>query len=139
MSDETPLTDEEAEALLARLSKHYNQPVMPVQRYCQALETWKRKIQEINRGDRQGQGSSYHEHLTRIWTDIRKSNLLYRLIYLGQQMRTEECPDCQGKWGRLDCPQCGGTGWLPEEKDKLTWPQGVQLVELVFEVKTDAD
>lgn len=35
-----PLTDAEAEAMLARLSAHYRMPVMPIARYCAALRTW---------------------------------------------------------------------------------------------------
>ena len=31
--DDEPLTDEQAEAMLARLRKHCRQPVMPIRRY----------------------------------------------------------------------------------------------------------
>ena len=36
----SPLTDAEAEALLARLSAHYHVPVMPITRYCAGLRTY---------------------------------------------------------------------------------------------------
>jgi len=49
---------------------------------------------------------------------IRKSNLLARLIYGGQKLRTQMCPEHKGEWTgpRPDpCPHgCGFTGWLPE-------------------------
>ena len=34
------MTDAEAEAMLAQLSAHYRVPVMPIERYCEALNTW---------------------------------------------------------------------------------------------------
>jgi hypothetical protein len=45
-TDETPLTDEEAEAMLKRLSRHFHEPVMPIKRYCAALEAWAKAMQE---------------------------------------------------------------------------------------------
>lgn len=51
---------------------------------------------------------------------IRKSNLLYRLLYGGEPLRTQPCPEHQGVWSGIgtpdkpDCPHgCGFTGWLP--------------------------
>jgi hypothetical protein len=43
---EERLTDEQAEAMLKRLSKHFKQPVMPVQRYCDKLRAWARCIDQ---------------------------------------------------------------------------------------------
>lgn len=50
---------------------------------------------------------------------IRKSNLLYRLLYKGEALRSSPCPAHKGKWSGLgsfdepDCPHgCGFTGWL---------------------------
>jgi hypothetical protein len=34
------MTDDKAEAMLAKLSRHYGERVAPVGRYCDALETW---------------------------------------------------------------------------------------------------
>ena len=42
MSDE--LSNEEAEALLVKLTKHYRMPVQPIDRYCDALRTWQREM-----------------------------------------------------------------------------------------------
>ncbi len=37
---EPALTEDEAQAMLARLARHYREPVMPISHYCKALETW---------------------------------------------------------------------------------------------------
>lgn len=42
----TPLTDEQANAMLAALSRHFRQPVMPVNRYCEALRTWQTALDD---------------------------------------------------------------------------------------------
>ncbi len=111
------LSDAEAEEMLARLSKHYKQPVMPIKKYCQALETWRiamtKREREDSKNDRQ-------RTLYETWIDIRKSNLLYRLLYLGEPLRTVPCPIHRGRWqgGLEPCTQCQGTGWLPEPAEK---------------------
>lgn len=128
------MTDAEAEAMREQLAKHYGEPVMPVSRYCRALETWAARIEELNRpGYTDRQGSAYWRHLGHILRDIRKSNLLARMIYGGEPLRTRECPVHKGRWTGITentvvpAPEspigfksidakcgCGGTGWLPE-------------------------
>ena len=44
--DETPLTDEEAEAMLKRLARHFHEPVLPIKQYCAALEAWRKAIHD---------------------------------------------------------------------------------------------
>lgn len=56
---------------------------------------------------------------------IAKSNLLHRLIYIGEPLRTKKCPEHQGRWSGCDwnfdedkpvCECTSGlniTGWLP--------------------------
>jgi hypothetical protein len=53
----------------------------------------------------------------------RKSNLLARLIYANQKVRTKKCPEHKGHWSGYysisegPCECCDGldiTGWLPE-------------------------
>lgn len=53
---------------------------------------------------------------------IRKSNLLWRLLYGGEALRERPCPEHQGKWGGIGTPEnpacphgCGFTGWLPNQ------------------------
>lgn len=109
------MTDAEAEALLAQLSAHYRQPVMPVRRYCEAITTWLRAIERS--GAEGGQGAHYHQHLRHIERDISKSNLLARLIYGGETLREVPCPAHQGHYSGshpIPCGHgCGRTGWLP--------------------------
>jgi len=65
--------------------------------------------------------------LEKILLDIKKSGLLHRIFYVGEEMRTEICPTHKGRmdssmWvgltqaqGREIC-ECQGTGWLPNKK-----------------------
>ena len=47
MATDTPkLTDEQAEAMLKQLSRHFHEPVLPASRYCKSLDTWGRCIGE---------------------------------------------------------------------------------------------
>ena len=125
------MTEQEAQEMLAKLRVHYGQPVMPVRTYCEALENWRRAIEANNRSvetehrDPYRQGAQYHEVLHRVFTDMRKSALLWRLIYAGEKFRTVKCPEHKGhlnmgEWigdGSRGGPcthGCQGTGWLPE-------------------------
>lgn len=103
MSDEK-LTDAEAEAMLRRLRSHYRQPVLPLHRVCDALTKWS----EVS-GERMPIGAIY------------KSNLLHRMLYLGEKLRTIKCPAHNGRWS--GCKELGTcacqsgwnvTGWLPD-------------------------
>jgi len=99
--------------------------VLPLSAVCQAVGTWARCIGDNNappllRANHHEQGSSYHGALGRILNDIRKSNLLGRLLYAKQPLRTKPCPTHHGHMdsqelitGEGGCP-CQGTGWLPE-------------------------
>lgn len=125
----------QAEEMLRALAEYYREPVMPIRQYCNALETWAACIQMNNglrpsmvpegfampqRGD--GHGVSYVAILQGMLTDIRKSNLLYRLLYRGQVLRKRPCPQHRGHWSGWSnepCPHgCSDgmnvTGWLPE-------------------------
>lgn len=63
---------------------------------------------------------SWNETLSSVELSIRKSALLARLIYGGEKLRTQKCPQHKGHWSGLEhpdnqCPHgCGLTGWLPE-------------------------
>ena len=117
--DDEPLTDEQAEAMLARLRKHYRQPVMPIRRYCDALRTWARVAARTEFDEKTGghNGSSATpKQIRTVFLALRKSNLLWRLLYAGEDLRERKCPKHDGKWSGIpwkdDCP-CGLTGWLP--------------------------
>lgn len=122
------MTDEEAQAMLKQLSEHFREPVMPVSKYCAALDTWHRAL--ITEGSGRSKSSSNEElasMVSHVFLQIRKSNLLYRLIYAGETLRTEKCPDHKGRWSGCswsDTPcECqkmqngkydsNVTGWLP--------------------------
>ena len=131
----------QAEELLRALAEFYREPVMPISRYCNALETWVGCIQMNNglypsgmrpegfampdRGD--GHGASYVAILPGMLKDLRKSNLLYRLLYRGQPLRKRPCPQHRGHWSgwsKDPCPHgCSDgmnlTGWLPEPEPEL--------------------
>ncbi len=117
------MTDEEAEALLKQLSDHYKQPVMPVQRYCDALRAWENVLWQ--NADTQ----EIAKAASATFMAIVKSNMLSRLIYDGEKVRTRKCPIHDGHWSgcRWDEPFCdcqmmengeygsNVTGWLPQE------------------------
>ncbi len=99
---------------LARLGMHFGEPVLPISRYCKALDAWgefavERKI--ISKGA-----------LEDLRIGIHKSNLLARVLYGGEEVRTEMCPLHLGQWHGIEDPErpcihgCGLTGWLPPRK-----------------------
>lgn len=112
------LTDDEAKAMLDRLTKVLREPVLPMSQYCAAFETWMHCVQGAHKKDPSGHGSSYAPLMGRIWTDVKKSSLLARLLYGGEKLRTRECPVHNGKWSGLgDCELgCDCTGWIPDPK-----------------------
>lgn len=137
------MTNDEVNKLLKQLTAHFGEPVMPVSKYCKALETWANIMCER---DKFADDKSYYRYINQI-NDIRlsiyKSNLLWRLIYCGEELRTEKCPEHKGHWvgpsaiwnkfkmnergdfirdenGDVvlmdDYCGCDGTGWLPNKK-----------------------
>ncbi len=126
-------TEEELRTMHFALEQHYGEPVRPVSEYCKALETWKDCIQKLNatkphQDEKVGtimgyQGAEYHQHLDHIYVDIKKSNLLFRLIYVGEDFRPVRCPVHDGRIHfdtTIPCPNgCDHTGWCFEpEKEK---------------------
>jgi hypothetical protein len=112
------MKENEAREMLRRLSEYFNQPVMPIKEYCRGLETWARCIEEANETRQTDHGAAYAGMLRQVLRDIRKSDLLWRLLYDGQRLRTRKCPKHGGSWAGVSpvaCPHgCGHTGWLPE-------------------------
>lgn len=109
------LTNEEVKAMLEQLSEHFGEPVRPVSDYCNALLTWSKVVCKKFPAEQRAHSS--------IHLSIRKSNLLARLIYGGEKLRTRECPLHKGEWtGQamlMGCPhKCDGTGWLREPEDE---------------------
>lgn len=124
------LTDAEAQELLAKLTKHFNEPVKPMSRFCRAMRDWFEAIRQNNkdpsmletaRGVSKPEyqfGHGYFEHLGKINLDISKSYLLARLMYGDEPLRTVKCPAHKGHWdGQAQlfrgCSYgCDGSGWL---------------------------
>jgi len=120
-------SEAEAEELLLLLQKFYGQPVMPLGRFCKAITTWMQCIVQNNTDPELSKtllhGSDYYTFLNEISTDIEKSNLLGRLLFAREPLRTKKCPIHKGHWNGQamffePCPEkCGGTGWLPERAE----------------------
>lgn len=100
-----------------RLREHYGEPVMPVRAYCKAFETWIDQLVIKYKEQPALSPPEWMRHLTMIRLSIRKSNLLYRLIYCGEPLRLRKCPLHNGEWSGIeDCEHgCHSTGWLPNE------------------------
>jgi hypothetical protein len=87
------------------LEQHYGERVAPVSEYCRAIEQYMQALAQ------DGAGSPSGERLNEIARELKfttayfaKSNLLYRLLYLGQPLRTEKCPIHDGHWAGCPAP-----------------------------------
>lgn len=125
MRNDAVLSKEEGNELQRRLEQFYGQPVLPLNNFCHAIELWMDCIVKNNTDPalhRDGikHGHIYFEFLNLIRIDIRKSNLLGRLLYAKEQIRTRICPIHKGHFNAEAmfferCPLlCDGTGWLRE-------------------------
>lgn len=113
------------------LTRHYGERVAPVSEYCDAFRKWhqalKDKVARIDAGTEQDYGGEQYREiadaLDRLVIPIAKSNLLWRLIYGAQPLRTKPCPEHKGQWSGCKwdsyCECMDGsdvTGWLPNHK-----------------------
>lgn len=117
------------------------EPVMPVSMVCDAFRSWQDAMQNAPDNERApSMKASLLEMANKaggVFFAIGKSNLLWRLLYLGERLRTKPCPVHRGHWsgcvGSKAQTGCGGaclsgnnvTGWLPEpgdEADEVTVP-----------------
>jgi hypothetical protein len=126
---------EHATRMIAELEEYFGEPVQPVSEYCSALQTWKKCLDRLD-------GSERHRHLSQAAQAVRlaisKSNLLYRLIYQKQKLRSIPCPIHLGRWsGYVECSAgCNdgldATGWLPEaELATLPLPRSSEASSVV--------
>jgi hypothetical protein len=128
------LTQEQVAYLTDMLSRHHGQPVRSASEYCAALRAWgtaiTEKIRRIDTGEEEdphGTASSFRaivEVIPHLTLGIGKSNLLWRLIYLNEKVRTTPCPIHKGSWSGWrspegpDCACASGldiTGWLADD------------------------
>jgi hypothetical protein len=97
MTSDAIRSKEEAQAQLRRLEQFYGAPVLPLNGFCKAISTWMDCIAKNNtdpalkRGGME-HGKEYYEFLNRMRIDIMKSNLLGRLLYAKEPLRTRMCP-----------------------------------------------
>lgn len=133
----------EAREMLLRLEEFYNEPVLPLHHFCRAMELWFDCIGKNNtdpalrRHDRE-QGYGYFQFLNQMRIDIRKSNLLGRLLYGKEPLRTRKCPVHKGHYDGeamffKKCPhECDGTGWLRERESDRGYT-GISVREARFD------
>lgn len=120
-----PMTDEEAEVLRKKLSAHYNDQVLTVREFCEAMKVWSTAAAQYLGAVMENTGTArpYAKDAikpydaSRLFLAADKSSLLGRLFYGREKLRTKKCPTHDGKWSGcfLECP-CEGTGWLPEDE-----------------------
>lgn len=128
------LDKETREKYERELTKHYGEPLLTPSEVNKRLGKYVDALtQAYEDGDYTQNRSPFsaeateaivrhgHHALVFAW----KSNLLFRLFYLGEGLRTEKCPEHEGRWSGChffhDGPhacQCGYdvTGWLPNER-----------------------
>jgi hypothetical protein len=139
---ENKLTDADAKAMLEKLARHFGESVMPVGQYCVALNLWASALRdkaerlaaiaeptEVEKDDAKA-AVDFANAVGGVFMQITKSNLLHRLIYQCESLRTKMCPVHEGRWSGCawpekdkDCCACQGvqsggfgsnvTGWLP--------------------------
>lgn len=145
--DTAPIRNEqEAQELCRRLEKFYGEPVLPLSRFCHAVETWMDCIVKNNTDPELSEsgyhGRDYHQSLAQMRIDIRKSNLLGRLLYAKEPLRTRMCPIHKGHWSGdamffHPCPHlCDGTGWLRERQVDGGYTGGISIREARLDGKT---
>lgn len=129
MSTATKLPDADVTAMLAALSAHFGEPVLPASRYCAAFDAWATAIERAATKPACGGCDTcgsinpfpWAEHIGAIRIAIGKSSMLARLIYGGETLRTVPCPEHKGHWSGItwEQPACGCdlTGWLPATHD----------------------
>jgi hypothetical protein len=137
MPDNEISDEKEAQELLARLERFYQQPVLPLHRFCEAIELWMDCIFKNNTDPALVESGepdqAYFRFLGQISIDIRKSNLLGRLLYAKEKLRTRMCPIHKGHWdGNAmffeQCPHlCDGTGWLRERNTDGGYTGGLSI------------
>lgn len=127
MKDRREISIEDAHAVL---EEHYREPVRPISEVCKGITTWLDAIHDEHLED----SDDYSLHQIALACDgfhglflsatANKSNLLYRLLYLRQPLRTKKCPTHDGHWSGYGWPGEGTcecavgldlTGWLPND------------------------
>jgi hypothetical protein len=107
------LDDSERERMEAELAKHYGEPVRPVSQYCNALRAWAKVCAEHPTDEHLQEAG---RKLQECALPIAKSNLLWRMIYEGQKLRTKQCPKHKGRWSGYQTPP--PEEWIPTDNPR---------------------
>lgn len=99
---------------------------MDAREYCRKFEAWAEACMTELPTDHEHTKKwreEFRGHFNFIYVAIMKSDCLRRLIYEGEELRTEQCPIHKGQWSGCypePCPEgCDYTGWLPNKKEQL--------------------
>jgi hypothetical protein len=116
------------------------EPSYQISQFCKAMDTWANACMTPLPDDDDLQRAwrkKFKAHWQFLRLAIVKSNLLYRLLYAGEELRTEPCPKHKGHWSgcSLDVLTSEGivlapsvcacqheeniTGWLPKDVNGL--------------------
>ena len=124
------VTDEQEAAMFAALTRKAGEPVLRLSKVCNAVRDYARALKEqllreppTDKHDAEREKTRCYVLDDLVHRSIPKSGLMARLLYLGEELRTEMCPDHNGKmdtaiWcgGSPACPHgCQGSGWLPNK------------------------
>ena len=80
------------------------------------------KLMELKRYEAEAEKTGH------VFLQILKSNLLWRLLYCGEELRPTRCPEHKGKWSGIEgpdyqCPhKCHLTGWIRKEDTPVPDP-----------------
>ena len=115
-----------------------------IRKFCEAMETWAKACTtelSTDTGHTIQWRREFRTHWEFIQLAIYKSCLLDRLIYGGETLRTEICPEHQGVWCGIPirdhkpviCPHgCNHgielTGWIQNTTDPKSEDSGIMLV-----------
>lgn len=147
MTTEPIRSREEAWEQLKRLEAFYGVPVLPLRAFCDSMSIWmdciiKNNTDPVLTKEGTHHGERYYQTLNQMRIDIMKSNLLGRLFYAKEPLRTRMCPAHKGHYSGeamffQKCTQlCDGTGWLRENLGDRGYT-GIKISELEAETITE--
>ena len=104
-------------------------PKLPVSEFCEKFRAWAELLSEKD--------ADFRDAWEYVSMQIEHSNLLWRLLYAGEAVRTKPCPIHKGRWsGCGPDPGCGCwsygniTGWLAETPNNPNAVPPVQKVQV---------
>lgn len=117
------LDRKQAEQMLEQLRAYYREPVMPLSRFCSGLRKWGEAM--LKGGPKGAAYKDLGSMVLQVVGSASKSNLLFRIFFLGEDPRERPCPVHQGRWSgcfQSDCGCMSGsnvTGWLPDDDEPI--------------------